>query len=88
MEDEYQGYEGSELIIHTHAIDPDGDALTYSVQNLPRGMNIDSTTGTITWTPDNTQAGDYSIIVTISDSAYTLYKPVTISITNVKKIRY
>jgi C1A family cysteine protease len=88
MEDEYQGNEGRELIIHTHAIDPDEDALFYDVQTPPRGMNIDSTTGTITWTPDNTQAGDYSIIVTISDSAYTLHKTVTISITNVKKIRY
>jgi hypothetical protein len=88
LEDGYQGYEGSELIISNYAIDPDGDVITYSMQNSPRGMNIDSTIGTITWTPDYTQAGDYNITIQISDGAITFHRTVSIIIINVKKIKY
>lgn len=88
IEDEYQGQEGSELIITDYAKDPDGDALTYSARDLPPGMDLNPVNGTITWTPDYTQAGDYNIIITISDGAYSFYKGISISITNVKKVKY
>jgi len=36
------------------ATDPDGDTLTWSLEDEPEGMSIDTSTGMITWTPDPT----------------------------------
>jgi C1A family cysteine protease len=88
MEEEYQGYEGRELTIADYATDPDGDTITYTIQGSPQGMSLDQTTGTITWNPDYTQAGDYSMILTISDGIYSIPKKVVINIINVKKIEH
>ena len=41
--------------------DPDGDSLAYYAVNLPGGANLNSTTGTFSWTPLYTQSGDYSV---------------------------
>ncbi len=49
------------------AIDPDGDALTYRLVSAPPGMNIDSLTGLIGWTPSTGQAGTYAIEVRVED---------------------
>ena len=49
-----------------NATDPDdGDTLTYSLTVNPTGMNINSSTGAITWTP--TTIGDYDVTVKVSD---------------------
>ena len=47
------------------ATDPDGDTLTYSLTAKPPGMTINSTTGTISWTP--TALGSYYVTVKVSD---------------------
>lgn len=53
-------------IYDVDAIDPDtGDILTYSLSVNPVGMDIDPTTGVITWTPS--AAGSYYITVEVSD---------------------
>ena len=50
------------------AIDPDDDALTYSLATgAPAGMAIDATTGVITWTPTATQLGDRPVTVAVAD---------------------
>jgi hypothetical protein len=49
------------------AEDPDGDALTYSITSAPRGMTIDSKSGTITWKIEKDQAGDHPIEVVAQD---------------------
>ncbi len=49
------------------ASDPDGDALTYELTQAPNGMQIDSQ-GVTQWTPSYEQAGDYSIIITVTDT--------------------
>ena len=48
------------------AIDPDGDAVTYSMLPVPTGAALDATTGIFAWTPDYTQAGSYDVVVTTS----------------------
>jgi parallel beta-helix repeat protein len=48
-------------------LDIDGDLLTYSLSTYPQGMTIDNASGLITWTPTNSQVGDNSVVVLVSD---------------------
>jgi len=50
------------------AIDADGDPLVYEFATIPpAGMVIDSATGLITWTPDDTQLGQNEAWVKVND---------------------
>ena len=50
------------------ASDPDGDALTFSVQNLPAWASFDTRTGEITGKPRMSDVGTFSnILVSVSD---------------------
>ena len=58
------------LFLYTYdvdAFDEDGDTPTYSLTIAPDGMTIDSSTGLIQWTPDETQVGSHTIEILISD---------------------
>ena len=51
------------------ATDPDpGEVLVYSLDVLPAGMEIDSSTGLIQWTPASSQLGDHAVSVRVVDS--------------------
>jgi PKD repeat protein len=65
-----------------NATDPDGDALTYSASGLPAGATFDPATKQFSWTPDYTQAGDYTVTFTASDgtNSYSLSGTKTVSI--------
>ena len=60
---------GSDYQYQPLAIDPEGETLTYSLLQQPDGMEIDPTTGSITWLSDLIQVGDYSVVIAVSDSA-------------------
>ena len=60
--------EGQTLSLQLQASDPDGNTITYSASNLPTGATIDGLSGVLSWTPQGSQAGTYSITVTASDS--------------------
>jgi hypothetical protein len=48
--------------------DPDGDTLTYSIQNLPAWATFNTSTGKLSGTPAAANAGTYSnIIISVSD---------------------
>ncbi|MRR34370.1 hypothetical protein EG829_06655, partial [bacterium] len=49
-----------------NATDPNNDVLTYRLVTRPSGMSISSTTGLITWTPNET--GSYSVTVEVTDA--------------------
>jgi hypothetical protein len=50
------------------ASDPDGQQLTFSIQNAPYGASINSTTGVFTWTPSEEQgSGVYHVDIVVSD---------------------
>jgi hypothetical protein len=49
------------------ASDIDGDTLTFSLSTYPTGMVIDNVSGLISWTPTNSQVGDNSVVVLVSD---------------------
>ncbi len=60
--------EGQAYSYDVDASDADGDTLAYSLTTKPNGMNINSATGLITWTPSFTQAGSHNVVVQVSDN--------------------
>ena len=68
MPDTVYAKEGQLLSYNIPATDPDGDSLRYHVINAPTGMNVDSLTGLVTWTPDFFQAGTYIVVNQAVDS--------------------
>ena len=49
------------------ASDPDGDPLTFDLDNAPGGMLLDETTGAIVWAPSADQIGTNAVTITVSD---------------------
>ncbi|MCW5626397.1 MAG: tandem-95 repeat protein, partial [Burkholderiales bacterium] len=47
--------EGSTLLVDLNAIDPEGEALVWSLETGPAGMTIDATTGVVSWIPADGQ---------------------------------
>lgn len=50
------------------AVDPDGDEVTYTLENPPPGMKIDRRTGKITWPLATLPAGAYRINIVADDA--------------------
>jgi chitodextrinase len=79
--------EGQALSFGVSATDPDGDAVTYSASGLPAGASFDAATQQLSWTPDFTQSGTYTVTFTASDGtkSYSLSssKVVTITVNDV-----
>ena len=49
------------------ASDPEGEALTFSLDQAPTGMTIDPNTGLIQWTPGQNQLDGNSVVVRVRD---------------------
>jgi Putative Ig domain len=62
--------DGDAVSVSAAAIDVAGNAVTYAADNLPIGLSINSSTGTISGTIDSSAdiAGPYSVTVTATDS--------------------
>jgi hypothetical protein len=54
--------EGETLEITLTAVDPEGDSLSFSADNLPPGATFNSTLALFYWTPNYNQAGNYTDI--------------------------
>src|SRR5581483_8444303 len=54
---------GQPLSVPFGAVDPDGDALTYSAVNLPAGAQLNPATGILSWAPGLAQVGKHTGIV-------------------------
>jgi hypothetical protein len=69
--------------IQAEGYDPDGDAVFYTVKNLPEGAVFDSLSGTLTWTPTYEQSGIYenATIRIIERTASQLYAEQSFTIT-------
>ena len=65
--------------------DPDGNSLTYYAVNLPGGANLNSTTGTFSWTPLYTQSGVYTVTFYVTDGNLTANQTININVNNVDR---
>jgi hypothetical protein len=54
-------------IVQAEDVDPTQDDLAFELSVYPEGMQMDSETGIISWTPTNNHVGDNSVIVLVSD---------------------
>jgi hypothetical protein len=83
--------ENATLTITLSGSDPDGDALTFSASSMPSGASFSG--NTFTWTPNYQQAGNYEVLVTVTDNGITGGNPdplpasqkVAISVGNVNR---
>lgn len=79
--------EGQLLQIVLSATDPDGNALSYSAENLPTGAAFDPETHTFSWIPSYDQAGSYpNIIFRVTDNGnppLSAQEEITITVNNV-----
>lgn len=48
--------------------DPDGDTITFFMDNLPAGAEFDAPTATLTYTPELGDAGDYATVAGVRDN--------------------
>ena len=71
------------LSFSIHAVSIDGDAITYSAQNLPAGATLSGST--FTWTPSYSQAGSYQVTFIASDGSLQDSHTITITVNNVNR---
>lgn len=62
------GLQDGVFVYQVIAKDPDGDPVTYALDNAPTGMTIDGSSGMIRWTPTGTPGERQSLSVKISVS--------------------
>ena len=78
--------ENSLLEFTVNGNDPDGDALAYSVSNLPDGAAFNPGTRTFAWTPTFSQSGTYpDVHFEVSDGGSTDWVNITISVNNTNR---
>ena len=58
---------GQLLRYDAHATDPDLDPLTYDLVVKPDGMTVDTTTGTVVWTPTPNEVGSQDVVLRVQD---------------------
>lgn len=61
------GRETVPLSFTPEASDPDGDDLTFTLLDGPEGLELDATTGELSWTPAVGQAGEHPVRLEVTD---------------------
>ncbi len=74
--------EDSQLSFVVSASDVNGDSLTYSASGLPDGSSFDTEQQRFSWTPDYTQAGSFTVTITVTDGIFSDFETVEITVTN------
>jgi hypothetical protein len=77
------------ITITARAFDPDGDILSYEIDNMPEGAVFDSLSGILSWTPTYEQSGDYTNItirvIEFTDSRLTDEESFKIAVNHVNR---
>lgn len=68
------GLENGRFRYAVQASDPDGDKLTYALEQPPAGMTVDAATGTVEWDAASAPGGDYQVRLTVSDGEGTTFQ--------------
>lgn len=71
---------GNNYFYKINAVDPDGDALTYTLDNAPTEMSINN--GVLVWTPTANQFGNNSVVVRVSDGTVATTQSFSINVGN------
>ncbi|HSW58998.1 MAG TPA: putative Ig domain-containing protein, partial [Dehalococcoidales bacterium] len=72
---------GTALTFVISASDENDDPLTYTASNLPSGASFDSQARTFSWTPSNTQTGNFgNIRFSVSDGKLSASEEITITV--------
>ena len=61
-------FEDGNFTYTVEASDPDGDEISYTLKNAPKGMTIEPATGYISWNYGEEDAGEHVIIILVTDS--------------------
>ncbi|MBI5267621.1 MAG: cadherin-like domain-containing protein [candidate division Zixibacteria bacterium] len=80
--------EAANLNFGVSGSDPDGGTLSFSATPLPAGATFTdhlNNTATFDWTPNYNQAGDYNVLVVVSDGGMADSEMVSITVTNVNR---
>ncbi len=59
---------GQQLQFYVSAVDPNGDYLNYSANNLPSDATFNPYSRMFTWTPSNYQVGNYNVNFRVTDN--------------------
>lgn len=57
-----------QLLYTIEASDPDGDSITFNINDAPEGMSFDEMTQTIEWNVEDAEPGNYRIEINVSDN--------------------
>ena len=77
--------EGELLTFTISATNADGDSLTYSASNLPKGARLNSSSHTFSWKPRYNQSGTYlNIQFEVYDGSFADSENITITVDNVE----
>ena len=75
---------GAIYIYNVEATDSDGDTITYSLTTKPNGMNINSSTGAITWNPIT--SGSFGVTVEVSYGDLSVLQSFSITVSTLSEI--
>ena len=76
-------YLGDSYTYDLEAIDPNDDTLSYLLKTYPEGMNINSSTGLVSWTPIESQIGEHEVEIEVSDGSKSTNQVFTITVEKV-----
>lgn len=66
------------------AVDDDNDTLIFTLVGAPPGMEINATTGLVSWTPVKDQAGRHTVVVAVGDGKLSVNQTFTIDVAKAK----
>ncbi|MCV9385968.1 putative Ig domain-containing protein [Reichenbachiella ulvae] len=79
--------EGTELTFTANATDVDSESLSFTLDevSMSKGMSIDASTGEFSWTPSESQDGEHTVSITVSDGKLTDSQSITIMVNEVEE---